>query len=177
VVYRIIAVRRQSGRNEPDLLSMFLSARDEETGERMTDRHLRDEVMTMLLAGHETTSLALSWTFLLLSQHEDVERRLADEAESVVGDRRATFADAERLLYTRMVLDEAMRLYPPAWGFSRLALGDDRLGGYDVPAGSIVFRTTHLDRPTHYSSTVAGDPRRCGAARPNQIAGVSVIVV
>jgi cytochrome P450 len=79
---------------------MLLSARDEETGERMTDRQLRDEVMTMLLAGHETTSLALSWTYLLLSKHPDVDERIAEEGRQAIGSRRAVFADAERLTYT-----------------------------------------------------------------------------
>src|SRR4029077_17168356 len=115
------------------------SARDEDTGERMTDRQLRDEVMTMLLAGHETTSLALSWTYYLLWQHPALEKRVADEADRVLGTRRAGFADADRLVYTRKVLDESLRLYPPAWGFSRLALAEDRLGGYRVPKGSLVF--------------------------------------
>src|SRR6185369_17339421 len=85
VVYRLIADRRKSGRDHADLLSMFLSARDEDTGEAMTDRQLRDEVMTMLLAGHETTSLALSWTYHLLSRHPEVERGIADEVDRVVG--------------------------------------------------------------------------------------------
>jgi cytochrome P450 len=162
VVYRIIGERRQSGRDEPDLLSMFLSARDEETGERMTDRHLRDEVMTMLLAGHETTSLALSWTYYLLWQHPDVERRVAEEAERVLGSRRAGFADAERLVYTRMVLDEALRLYPPAWGFSRLSLGDDRLGGYRIPKGSIVFLIPFV---VHRRPRLWPDPERFDPGR------------
>jgi cytochrome P450 len=139
VVYRIIEERRQAGRDEPDLLSMFLSARDEETGEAMTNRQLRDEVMTMLLAGHETTSLALSWTYYLLSQHPDVEQRVAAEVDRVIGDRRPTFPDVERLTYTRRVLDESLRLYPPAWGFSRVALGDDEIGGYPVRKGALVF--------------------------------------
>jgi cytochrome P450 len=139
VVYRIIADRRQTHRDEPDLLSMFLSARDEETGTGMTDRQLRDEVMTMLLAGHETTSLALSWTYYLLSQHPDVERRIEDEVDRVVGGARPGFTHVEQLTSTRNTIEESLRLYPPAWGFSRLALGDDEVGGYHVPQGSIVF--------------------------------------
>ena len=101
VVYRIIADRRQARRDESDLLSMFLSARDEETGTGMTDRQLRDEVMTMLLAGHETTSLALSWTYYLLSRHPDVDQRIADEVERVIGDARPAFAHVDRLTRTR----------------------------------------------------------------------------
>jgi cytochrome P450 len=139
VVYRIIAERRESRREETDLLSMFLSARDEETGAVMTDRQLRDEVMTMLLAGHETTSLALSWTYYLLSGHPDVERRVADEIDRVIGDGRPGFAHVDQLSCTRHAIEESLRLYPPAWGFSRLAMDDDEIRGYRVPTGSIVF--------------------------------------
>ena len=139
VVYQIIAERRKTQREESDLLSMFLSARDEETGAGMTDRQLRDEVLTMLLAGHETTSLALSWTYYLLSQHPEVERQIVDEVDGVIGQERPGFAHLDRLQCTRRVIDESLRLYPPAWGFSRQALGDDEIGGYHVPRGSLVF--------------------------------------
>jgi cytochrome P450 len=139
VVYRIIADRRRTGRDEPDLLSMFLSARDEETGAVMTDRQLRDEVMTMLLAGHETTSLALSWTYYLLSQNPEIERRIADEVDRVIGAGRPSFEHLDRLVCIRRAIDESLRLYPPAWGFSRLAMGDDDIGGYRVPKGSLVY--------------------------------------
>ena len=118
---------------------MLLSARDEETGAGMTDRQLRDEVLTMLLAGHETTSLALSWTYYLLSQHPDVERSIADEVDRVVGGGRPSFAHLDRLTCTRRAIEESLRLYPPAWGFSRQAIGDDEIGGYRVPRGSLVF--------------------------------------
>ncbi len=169
VVYRIIAERRRSGRDEADLLSMFLAARDEDTGERMTDRQLRDEVMTMLLAGHETTSLALSWTYFLLWQHPEADRNVADEAARVLGGRRASFADAERLPGTRMVLEESMRLYPPAWGFSRLALADDEIGGYRVPAGSIVFMIPFV---VHRRPALWPDPERFDPDRftPDRVA-------
>jgi cytochrome P450 len=172
VVYRIVAARRRTRRDDPDLLSMFLSARDEDTGEGMTDRQLRDEVMTMLLAGHETTSLALSWTHYLLSQHADAERRVAGEVASVIGDRRPTFADVERLTWTRRVLEESLRLYPPAWGFSRLALSDDEIGGFRVPAGSIVFLIPFVvhRRPALWPDPDRFDPDRFApdreAARP-----------
>jgi cytochrome P450 len=139
VVYRIIADRRQTSREEADLLSMLLSARDEETGAVMTDRQLRDEVMTMLLAGHETTSLALSWTYYLLWRHPETEQRIAEESARVIGDGRPSFAHLDRLTCTRRAIEESLRLYPPAWGFSRLSLDDDEIGGYRVPKGSIVF--------------------------------------
>jgi cytochrome P450 len=139
VVYQIIAERRQTRRDEPDLLSMFLAARDDETGAGMTDRQLRDEVVTMLLAGHETTSLALSWTYYLLSQHPGALRSIEAEVDREIGNGRPSFAHIDRLTFTRRVLEESLRLYPPAWGFSRRALGDDELGGYRIPKGSLVF--------------------------------------
>jgi len=139
VVYRIIADRRRTRRDEADLLSMFLSARDEDTGETMTDRQLRNEVMTMLLAGHETTSLALSWTYYLLAQHPEIERSVAGEAERAAGGGRLSFAHLDRLAGTRRVIEESLRLYPPAWGFSRQAVADDEIGGYRVRRGSLVF--------------------------------------
>jgi cytochrome P450 len=162
VVYRIIADRRRSGRDEPDLLSMFLSARDEETGEGMTDRQLRDEVMTMLLAGHETTSLALSWTYYLLSRHPDVDRGIADEVDRVVGDERPSFAHLDRLVRTRRAIDESLRLYPPAWGFSRRAMGDDEIGGYRVPKGSLVYVIPFVlhRRPALWPDPDRFDPER-----------------
>jgi cytochrome P450 len=139
VVYQIIAERRRTRRDESDLLSMFLAARDDETGAGMTDRQLRDEILTMLLAGHETTSLALSWTYYLLSQHPEVEQGIADEVERVVGDGQPAFEHLDRLVCTRRAIEESLRLYPPAWGFSRRALGDDEIGGYRIPKGSLVF--------------------------------------
>ena len=172
VVYRIIADRRSTGRDEPDLLSMLLSARDEETGAGMTDRQLRDEVLTMLLAGHETTSLALSWTYYLLSQHRGIARNIEDEVDAVLGDRRATFADLDRLPLTRRAIEESLRLYPPAWGFSRQALSDDEIGGYRIPGGALVFLIPFVvhRRPTLWPDPERFDPERFApervAARP-----------
>ena len=118
---------------------MLLSARDEETGEAMTDEQLRVEVTTFLLAGQETTSLALTWTWYLLSQHADAQRRLEEEIDAVLDGRPPEYADLANLPYTRMVIDEALRLYPPAWGFSRQALADDELGGFHLPRGWLAF--------------------------------------
>jgi cytochrome P450 len=120
-----ISQRRRSQTDSADLLSLLLSARDEETGEAMTDEQLRVEVTTFLLAGQETTSLALTWTWYLLSQHPDAQRRLEEEIDVVLNGRSPEYNDLANLPYTRMVIDEAMRLYPPAWGFSRQALADD----------------------------------------------------
>ena len=172
VVYRIIADRRRTRRDEADLLSMFLSARDEDTGEGMSDRQLRDEVMTMLLAGHETTSLALSWTYHLLSRHPEAGRSVADEVDRVIGGGRPSFAHLDRLAQIRRVLDESLRLYPPAWGFSRQALADDEIGGYRVAKGSIVFLIPYVlhRRPKLWPDPERFDPDRftpeAEAARP-----------
>src|SRR6185369_6567504 len=124
-VDHVIAERRKHPADRVDLLSMLLEARDEETGERMTDDQLRVEVTTFLLAGQETTSLALTWIWYLLSQHAGARVRLEEELDTVLGARPPGYADLANLPYTRMVIDEAMRLYPPAWGFSRQALADD----------------------------------------------------
>jgi len=138
IVYRIIGQRRASGQDQGDLLSMLLQAQDED-GSRMTDKQLRDEVMTLFLAGHETTALALSWTWYLLARHPQVEAKLAAELEEVLGGRAPTAADLPRLRYTEMILKESMRLYPPAYGVGREALKDCEIGGYLVPAGTQLF--------------------------------------
>jgi cytochrome P450 len=157
VVYRIIGDRRRTGRDETDLLSMLLSARDEETGDGMTDRQVRDEVMTMLLAGHETTSIALSWIYYLLSRHPDAQRRITDEVDAVVGHGRPSFAHLERLPWVRRTIEESLRLYPPAWGFSRRALGDDEIGGYRIARGSLVFLIPFV---VHRRPNLWPDPER-----------------
>ena len=136
VIYRIIEGRRASGERNGDLLSMLLEVRDEETGERMSNRQLRDEVMTIFLAGHETTANALSWTWYLLAKHPEIEARLLKELSEVLEGRAPTVGDLPRLRYTDMVLKESMRLYPPAWAFGREAVEDCEIGGYHVPAGT-----------------------------------------
>lgn len=148
VIYGIIERRRKSGEDAGDLLSMLLAVRDEETGETMSDRQLRDEVMTILLAGHETTALNLAWTFYLLAGHPEVESKLLAELEAMLGDRPPGAADLRRLTYTDAVVKESLRLYPPAWGFGREALSDEEFGGYRVPAGTQIIVSqwvTHRD--------------------------------
>jgi cytochrome P450 len=137
-VARIIAARRH-GPATDDLLSMLLEARDEETGEGMDDRQLRDEVMTIFLAGHETTANALSWTFYLLGKHPEAARRMEAEVDTVLGERAPTADDLKALPYTKAVFQEAMRLYPPAWILARAPLADEEIDGYFIPAGSRVF--------------------------------------
>jgi len=135
IIYRIIEQRRASGRDTGDLLSMLLHAQDED-GSRMNDRQLRDEAITLFLAGHETTANALSWTWWLLAQNPGVEARLHRELASVLGGRAPALDDLPALPYTNQVLTESMRLYPPAWGMARLAIEDAEIGGYTIPRGS-----------------------------------------
>jgi cytochrome P450 len=166
-VEHVIAARRRSPSESADLLSMLMSARDEDTGEAMTDEQLRVEVTTFLLAGQETTSLALTWIWYLLSQHPAAQRRLEDEIDAALGDRPPEYADLVSLPYTRMVIDEALRLYPPAWGFSRQALGDDEVGGFRVPRGWLVFVVPYvLHRlPAFWENPEAFDPQRFSPER------------
>jgi cytochrome P450 len=138
-VDHVISQRRRGSADKGDLLEMLLSARDEETGQAMTDDQLRVEVTTFLLAGQETTSLALTWIWFLLSQHPDAQRRLETEVDTVLAGRAPEYTDLVNLPYTLMVVDEAMRLYPPAWGFSRQAIAEDVVGGFPVPRGWLVF--------------------------------------
>ena len=137
-IYRIIANRRRAATDTGDLLSMLLLSRDEEgDGAAMSDVQLRDEVMTLFLAGHETTANALTWTWYLLARHPEVEQRLHAEVDALPEDPSA--ADLGRLPYTRMVLSESMRLFPPAWIIGRRALGPFDAGGHAIPARSIVI--------------------------------------
>ena len=138
VVQRIIRERRSDRQDKGDLLSMLMQARDE-NGDPMPDRQLRDEAVTLLLAGHETTALALSWTVYLLGQHPDVEARLSAEIEAVLGSRAVSVEDLPRLRFTDQVVTEAMRLYPPAWAIGREAVEECEIGGYPVPVGTTIL--------------------------------------
>jgi cytochrome P450 len=116
----------------------MLKARDED-GSQMSDKQLRDEVMTLFLAGHETTALVLAWTWYLLGSNPDVEKKFHVELNEVIGDREPAFDDLPRLKYTEQIAKESMRLYPPAYGLGREAINDCEIGGYPVPAGTQVF--------------------------------------
>ncbi len=134
IVYRMIEQRRAAGRDAGDLLSMLLNAQDED-GSRMSDQQLRDEVITLFLAGHETTALALSWTWWLLAQHPAVEAKLHAELDTVLAGRAPALEDLPRLPYADHVITESMRLYPPAWGMARLTIEDAEIAGYRIPKG------------------------------------------
>jgi cytochrome P450 len=135
IIDRIIQRRRNSNEDTGDLLSMLLHAQDDD-GSRMTDQQLRDEALTLFLAGHETTASTLSWTWWLLAQHPRVEERLHAELDSVLHCRTPTLDDLPRLTYASHILSESLRLYPPAWAVARLAVEDHELGGYFVPKGT-----------------------------------------
>ncbi|MGH2355004.1 MAG: cytochrome P450 [Chloroflexota bacterium] len=137
IIDGIIEQRRAGAEDTGDLLSMLLDARDDD-GRGMTDQQLRDEVMTLFLAGHETTALALSWTWYLLAQHPAVEARLHDELRAVLCGQAPAAGDVPQLRYTEAVISEALRLYPPAWTQGREAVRDCVIGGYPVRAGTVV---------------------------------------
>jgi len=170
-IYRLIAERRAAGEDRGDLLSTLLAARDEDDGGRMTDEQVRDEALTLFLAGHETTANAMTWTWYLLSQHADIEAGFHAEVDAL-GGQMPTADDLPRLLYTRRVLSESLRLYPPAWVVGRRLLTDYMAGGYALPARSIVLPSqavTHRD-PRFWPDPDRFDPDRwtpeAEAARP-----------
>jgi cytochrome P450 len=167
VIYSIIEQRRASGQMSGDLLSVFLQAHDDE-GVGMTDRQLHDEIMTLFLAGHETTANVLSWTWYLLGQNPQAEEKLTEELSRVLAGRVPTPADLPRLAYTDAVLREAMRLYPPVWVIGRRALAPFRLGAYELPADTNVLISQlimHKDA-RYFADPQRFDPDRWSASNP-----------
>ena len=160
-VYRIIALRRKNGEASGDLLSLLMAARDED-GSQMSDKQLRDEVMTFLLAGHETTALTLSWAWYLLSLDLEAQRKLQQELDRALEGRIPTVSDLPSLRYTEGVIKESMRLYPPAWGVARQVIREFELGGYRIPAGANVVMSQwvmHRD-PRFFLQPEKFDPDR-----------------
>jgi cytochrome P450 len=148
IVYDMIKRRRTIGEDKGDLFSLLQNIQDID-GISMSDQELRDEVMTLLLAGRETVSLALSWTWYLLSQHPEVEAKLTAELQTLLGNRKPTVADLPQLRYAEMVVMESLRLYPPTWFLTRSVVSECEIAGYSVPAGSSVLLcpwTIHRDR-------------------------------
>jgi cytochrome P450 len=169
-VYGIIAARRKNAPDSGDLLSMLMQARDED-GSRMTDKQLRDEVMTFLLAGHETTALTLTWTWHLLSQHPSVEERLQEELEHILGGRVPEYSDLPGLIYAERVIKESMRLYPPAWSLARTVISPFELRGYTIPAGAnVVMSQWIMHRDARYfSEPERFDPERWNPERAQKL--------
>lgn len=157
VVYGIIRERRLGGEDHGDLLSMLMLARDEDTGEGMDDTQLRDEVMTMLMAGHESTAVTLTWLWHVLGRYPEVQARVREEVDRVLGGRPPSAADVPALPYCRMVLEETLRLYPVVWGMAREAIEEDEIGGYRIPAGSTVTLCQYI---THRRPDLWEDPER-----------------
>ena len=172
-VYSIIAERKKTGTHlseqmridkeeKGDLLDMLMAARDADTGPGMTDAELRNEVALLIFAGHETTATTLTWAFYLLSQHPEAEAKLHAELATVLGGRTPTLADLPNLPYNRMVIEETMRLYPPAWGVSRKSVAADVIGGYQLPANAsltLPITTLHHD-PRWWEQPERFDPER-----------------
>jgi cytochrome P450 len=162
-IYGFIKAGRERSEERDDVLSLLLAAQDTEgDGLGMSDRQIRDEVMTLFIAGHETTASAITWAFYLLAQYPEVEANLHAELARVLGGRLPTADDAPVLKYTRMVLSEAMRLYPPAWVMSRKAIAEDEIGGYRLPAGSpiLISQWTMHHHPAYWPDPYRFDPQR-----------------
>lgn len=171
VVYRIIREHRDRqavGELDRDLLSILLRVRDAETGAGLSDEQLRNETITFLLAGHETTANALAWTFYLLAQHPEVEARLRSELAEVLGGRVPTLADLPQLSFTKMVVKEAMRLFPPIWIIERRVIEDCTIGGFYLPANSAVLISPYaLHRHREFwEEPEKFDPLRFAAGSP-----------
>lgn len=171
-VFSIINYRRQARKDarsssieQSDLLDLLLNARDEQSGTGMTDQQLRDEVITLLIAGHETVASALTWTWYLLSQNPSSADRLRAELTQVLGEQVPTEEDLPNLPFTRMVFEEALRLYPPAWMISRRALSEDTIvcgETYSIPANALVIMSPYIIQrhPAYWESPELFDPLR-----------------
>jgi cytochrome P450 len=162
----MIAKRAAGGGDPHDLLSLIMHGRDE-ASEKMTVEELHDEMMVVLMAGHETTGIALAWAFHWLAKTPDVERRLHSEVDTVLADRMPTLADLPRLEYNRMVLDEVLRICPPIYAFDRRAIDDDEIDGYVIPKGSTVGLSPYAlhHHPKYWDHPEAFDPDRFSAER------------
>jgi cytochrome P450 len=149
VMYQIIDQRRKENEDKGDLLSMLLMAQDEEDGGGMSDEQVRDEALTLFLAGHETTANAMTWTFYLLSQNPSKAARLNEELDRVLNGRTPAVEDVPKLKYTEAVFAEALRLYPPAWAIGRLSIEEHTFGGYPIPRDALIILSpyiTHRDQ-------------------------------
>jgi len=171
IIYRFIAERRATKVEKGDLLSLLLHARDEGDHTQMTDYQLRDEVMTLFLAGHETTALALSWTWALLAQNPQVQAKMLDEVQNVLAGRPATAGDVPRLQYTEHIVTESLRLYPPAFIIGREAIADCEVGGYSIRPGMTLLMSqwvVHHD-PRFFDNPDEFQPERWEQDRAKEI--------
>ena len=153
-IFRVVDERRRMQTDNGHLVSLLLWARDEETGESMNDRQIRDELMTVLQAGHDTVSDAIAWTWYLMAKHPDVRQRVEREVDSTLGGQPPRFEDLPALAYTNRVILESIRVYPP-WVFARTPVEDDVIGGYHIPAKSLVVISPYV---THRLPEIWGNP-------------------
>lgn len=170
VVTRIVRRHRERPDEAPPLLGLLMAADDPDTGAPFSDDRLRDEVITMLLAGHETTASALAWTLARLSQHPDVAARVRNEIDDSLRDRPPALADMPALRYTTQVLQESLRLAPPIWAIERRVIADDTIAGYAIPAGSSVIVSPWVlhRHPAFWADAERFDPDRfAGATMPD----------
>ena len=174
LVYGLIEERRGQEESFQDLLSMFMQARDDESGETMSDQQVRDELMTFIIAGHDTTSNLLTWAFYLLSKHPEARRRLQKEVDQVVSGTVPTLEETKELTFLEQVIDETFRLYPPAWTVEREPIEDDQICGFHVPAGSVVSIGPYFvhHNPEIWPNPEGFDPHRFGPdkERPHRYA-------
>jgi len=171
ILSEIIRARRTSGEDRGDLLSMLLLARDEDSGAGLTDRQVRDEAMTLFLAGHETTAVALTWTWVLLDQDPGVRQRLENEVDEVLQGRPPDVKDLPNLPYVKQVIEEAMRLYPPAWTIGRQAVEAVDIGPYHLDPGSIVLVSPYAvhRQPEYFPEAETFDPDRFSPERERDL--------
>ena len=168
---KAVLARRHAEREEHfDFMQMLMDARDKETGDAMSERELVDEIMTLIVAGHETTASGLNWTWYLLSQHPEVEARLSAELDSVPVEDAPGLPKMEQLTYTRQVVDEVLRLYPPGWLLSRRTIAADELGGYEIPPDTDVLFSPYLlhRHPSFWRDPEAFQPERFDAAQESE---------
>jgi cytochrome P450 len=161
-IYTLISEHRAAaGHEDENLLGMLIAARDQKLDIQLDDQELRDEVMTVFLAGHETCANALTWTLYLLARHPEVQEQLVEEAASVLGGREPSFEDLPQLPYTAMVFNEGLRLYPPAWIMARDVLHDAEIEGWHIPAGSLLFLSPYVTHrlPEHWEDPLRFNPQ------------------
>ena len=156
-IYALIESHRENPEAFPDLLTLLLQARDEATGDGLSDRQLRDEIASLCFAGYSTSSNTVLWAFHMLAKHPQVAERLWSEVDSHLGKRTPAVKDLPNLPYSRMIVAEVLRLYPPGWVSVRKVLADDEIGGYHVPAGSHVTISAHV---THRRTDYWDEPER-----------------
>lgn len=177
LVAALIERRRAKPGEHFDFVAMMMAARNAATGQPMSERELIDEIMTLVVAGHETTATGLNWAWYLLSQHPDAERRLHAEIDALPAEWPLPLAASDGLAYARAVVDETLRLYPPVWVFTRRSLEADRLGGFELPAGTDVMLPTYLihRHPRYWHDPAAFRPERFAPGGEGQGASFAYI--